>query len=136
MSIFSMSSSFGENNRMLDGLFINLPRIKFVDPTFERTLLAHEWLSLSDIYRSNRTSLATVNPSLAHSLENYHVPTAAAAINTLCRVDGKSDLVFTTKELFEYNFKREANAALVGRFTDGLAPRLRAYLDGRACSTG
>ena len=125
MEVLENADSFGENSRLLDGLFLNIPRVKFVDPTFERNFLAHDWLSFCDVFRSMKTSLAQNNPSVLFGLQNRHIPVCAAAMHALCKVDSKSDLVFSTREIHEKRFAEEANYSLLNRFSDGLTPKLR-----------
>lgn len=134
MGVLEISDSFGENSRLLDGLFVNLPRVKFVDPTFERNQIAHDWLSFADVFRSQKTSLAQNNPGAQHGLQNRQIPVCAAAVHALCRVDRNSDLIFSVRELSENRFSAEANSSLLNRFVDGLSPMMRSGVTSKTCA--
>jgi chromosome transmission fidelity protein 18 len=114
----------GDPSRLLDALFVNVPRVSFIDPTMDRCAAASEWLSSSDLYRSNYCS----DSSERYRMEQWHVPTVAALVHVLCRVEQPPDLNYSTRDWSDVHFRREANRALVSKFAQGLpAPVLRTH---------
>lgn len=61
-------------------------------------------------------------------MQRYHMPSAAAAIHLLCRVETRTELTFSTKTMFEHSYDREANSSLVSKFIEGLSPKAKANL--------
>ena len=55
--------------------------------------------------------------------DSMHVPSIAAAIHLLCRVELKPDLNFSSRESADRHFQRESNLGLVQKFSEGLPPR-------------
>ena len=106
---------------MLDSLFINIPRVSYIDPTFDRCAAACEWLSSSDLYRAHGGSSSMKNAADMYVMESLHIPVAAGATHLLCRVEQKQDLVFTMREMLDLKYLRESNLALVQKFVDGLS---------------
>jgi chromosome transmission fidelity protein 18 len=107
---------------MLDSLFLNVARVSYIDPAFDRCSLAHEWLSICDTFRSEKSSN---NTGAMMSVQNHHIPTAAAALHLLCRVEQRPDLVFSIREFFDNRFQMENNQSLVQRFAEGNLPSSR-----------
>jgi chromosome transmission fidelity protein 18 len=66
--------AFGDSSRILDCLFLKVLRVSFIDPTLERCAAAHEWLSLSDSYRSIKTSVAANNSAALHTMQKLLHP--------------------------------------------------------------
>lgn len=91
----------------MDCIFLNLLGVSYVDPTLERCVLAHEWLSGAD---------------QSHVWRQDAVPPAAVAIHFLCRVETRPSLTYSTRPLHDVQHRRETHRGLVGRFTDGLSP--------------
>lgn len=118
----------GENSKTIDCIFTNLNQISFVDPTLDRSVAAHEWLSGADIYRSQNIAVASINHAEHNAMQRYHMPSAAAAIHLLCRVETRTELTFSTKAMFEHSYDQEANSSLVSKFIEGLSPKARANL--------
>lgn len=58
-------------------------------------------------------------------MQRFHMPAAAAAVHLLCRVETKSDLIFSTKQLMDSRYQLEANDNLVHKFVEGLSPKAR-----------
>lgn len=58
-------------------------------------------------------------------MERLHIPSAAAAIHFLCRVEQRPDLTYTTRDLSDNRYQREANFALTQKFVEGLSPHAR-----------
>jgi chromosome transmission fidelity protein 18 len=99
--------SFGEHSKTLECLFGNLMQIPYVDPTMERCLLAHEWLSGADRLGGSMQSLA------------------AGAIHVLCRVETRPDLSFSTRQGSNVAYALEANRGIVQKFIEGLSPSFK-----------
>lgn len=116
---------FGDNSKTLDALFLNLLNVSYVDPTMDRCWTAHEWLSTVDTYRSFTSSVAMNNSSEHRTMQKFHLPTAAAAIHLLCRVETKSDLMYSMRQLLDTSYRLEANESLVDKFLEGLPPTVR-----------
>ena len=114
---------FGDNSKTLNVLFMNLLRVSYIDPTLDRCAAAHEFLSGADIFLSDKISLN--NHMEQYSMQRLHIPSAAAAVHLLCRVELRPDLVFSTRELSDARYQREANFGLVQKFAEGLPPKIR-----------
>jgi chromosome transmission fidelity protein 18 len=117
---FSLQS-FGDNSRILDSLFVNLLRVSFIDPSFDRCYAAHEWMSSSDVYRSSKQ----LSSPDGYSVEAMHTPTVAAAVHVLCRVEQTQDLTYSTRDLTDSQYRMEANMALMQRFMHGMSFRAK-----------
>lgn len=102
---------------------MNVLRVSYIDPTFDRCSAAHEWLSSSDIYRSNKTFVASNNAAAKYAMEGLHIPSAAAAVHYLCRVEQRPDLTFSTRDMVDVQYQQEANYALTQKFVEGLSPQ-------------
>lgn len=109
---------------MLDSLFLNVPRVSYIDPTFDRCAAACEWLSSSDLYRAHGGGSAMKNGADMYVMESLHIPVAAGATHLLCRVEQKQDLVFTLREMLDSRYLRESNLSMVQKFVDGLSTRV------------
>eukprot|EP00980_Cylindrotheca_fusiformis_P003170 scaffold721_cov131-Cylindrotheca_fusiformis.AAC.60 len=105
----------GDDAAAINGLFLNVPRVSYIDPTFDRCSAAHEWLSGADIF----------NDSNSYAMQKMYVPSVAAAIHLLCRVELKPDLTFSNREFSDAYYRRETNAGLVQKFSEGLPPVAR-----------
>jgi len=116
---------FGDNSKTLDCLFMNVNRVSYVDPTLDRCRSALEWLSGADTYRSHRSSAAMNNSAEHMAMQKFYMPSAAAAVHLLCRVETRPDLTFSTRPLADAHYRNQANVSLVHRFVDGLAPKAR-----------
>jgi hypothetical protein len=103
-------------------MFLNVNRVSYIDPAFDRCALAHEWLSVSDTYRS-QNSLRSTGTMI--SVQDQQIPTTAAALHLLCRVEQRSDLTYTVREFYENQFKLETSLSLVQRFAEGIPPHSR-----------
>ena len=121
---------FGDNSKALDCLFMNVLRVSYVDPTLDRCLAAHEWMSGADVYRSFKTNVAMTNNNEHHAMQKFHIPSAAAAIHLLCRVETRTDLMLSTRQLSDARYQLEANGGLVSRFVEGLSPKARCSMHG------
>ena len=58
-------------------------------------------------------------------MQRFHIPSSAAAIHLLCRVETKPNLNFSTRIMMDAVYKREGNSVLVHRFIEGLSPSLQ-----------
>ena len=103
-------------------MFLNVARVSYIDPAFDRCALAHEWLSVSDTYRSHK-SLSTTGAMIA--VQDHQIPTAAAALHLLCRVEQRPDLVYTVRDFYDNQFKQENSQSMVQRFAEGIPPASR-----------
>ena len=114
--------TFGDNSKTLDSLFLNIMRVSYVDPTLDRCWTAHEWLSTSDIFRSMKTSVASNNMAEHRTMQKWHIPSAAAAVHLLCRVETRPDLTLSLRDLNDTIYQLEANSGLADKFLEGLSP--------------
>jgi chromosome transmission fidelity protein 18 len=96
---------FADDVTTINSIFVNVLRVSYIDPAFDRCWAAHELLSGAD----NRNSLGS---------ESYS--TIAAGIHLLCRVEMKPQLTFSTREIADSRFQQEANRALLQQYSDGL----------------
>ncbi|GMH67839.1 hypothetical protein TrST_g13520 [Triparma strigata] len=99
--IFDSMDAYNEDSKILDCIFSNVGRVSYLDPNFSRTAEAREFLSFA-------------------STNHRCVAVSAAAINVLCAVETKPDLVFNSKEDWEFRFARDKNVGLCKQFIDGL----------------
>ncbi len=120
--IFSLyNQSFDDHTKTLDGMFMNVMRVSYIDPTLDRCAAAHEWMSGADMFRSWRM----ISSDGGYSMQSWHIPSSAAAIHLMCRVETRSDLTFSTRELSDLFYQHEANAGLAQRFLEGCSIRAR-----------
>lgn len=99
----------GEDSGTVNALFLNIPRVSYIDPTFDRCSTAHELISGSDIGYGT-TSFSSLS----------HVPFLAASIHLLCRVELKADLTYSTRDFADVHYQRETNLGMVQRLIEGL----------------
>lgn len=104
---------------------MNILRVSYIDPTLDRCAAAHEWLSSSDIYRSMKTSVASNNVTARYAMEALHIPSTAAAIHLLCRVEQRPELTYSTRDMSDARYQQEANHFLTQKFVEGLSPKVR-----------
>uniref|UniRef100_A0A7S1YYE2 Uncharacterized protein n=1 Tax=Ditylum brightwellii TaxID=49249 RepID=A0A7S1YYE2_9STRA len=124
---------FGDNTKTLDCVFTNILNVSYVDPTMDRCYTAHEWLSSADMYRSSKSSVSMNNSAEHFSMQKFHIPSAAAAIHLLCRVETpgvSADLTYSAKQMIEARYQLEANCGLVNRFVEGLSAKARVGMGG------
>jgi len=126
---------FGDNSKTLDTLFMNVLNVSFVDPTLDRSWSAHEWLSSADIYRSSGMTGASNNVGDSFYMQKLHIPSAAAAIHLLCRVETKPDLTISNRSMMDALYLLEVNIGLIDKFLDGLPPSVRCYIRGSGVIT-
>jgi chromosome transmission fidelity protein 18 len=103
----------GDTSALINSIFTNLLSVSYIDPTLDRCAVAHELLSSTDVHRSGSMGI------------DYSAPPATAAIHLLCRVETKPDLSFSTRELFDAQYRKIANQGLLQRFAEGLSPKCR-----------
>jgi chromosome transmission fidelity protein 18 len=96
---------------------MNILRVSYIDPSFDRCCAALEWMSSTDTYRSNQQ----LSSSDGYYVESIHTPTVAAAVHILCRVEQPQGLVFSIRELTDSQYQMEFNKALIQKFLDGLS---------------
>jgi chromosome transmission fidelity protein 18 len=87
-------------------------------------------MSGADVYRSFKTNVAMTNNNEHHAMQKFHIPSAAAAIHLLCRVETRTDLMLSTRQLSDARYQLEANGGLVSRFVEGLSPKARCSMHG------
>jgi len=126
--VLQIVDTFGDVSKTLDGIFLNLLNVSYIDPTLDRCWTAHEWLSSIDVYRSHKTSAASNNHAEHRLIQNCHIPAAAAAIHILCRVETSPDLTFSMRPLLDSIYQLEANNALIHKFLEGLSPKAKSGL--------
>jgi chromosome transmission fidelity protein 18 len=103
---------FADDVTTINALFMNVLRVSYIDPAFDRCWAAHELLSGSDDRIFSMGS--------EYSLMRVNTPAVAAAIHLLCRVEMKPQLTFSTREMADSRYQQEANRALVQKFSEGL----------------
>ena len=121
--VFNAVEGFGDNPGTINSLFMNLLRVSYIDPTFDRCSAAHDWLSGADLFCSHKLGLG--NEADQYTMQRLHTPSVAAAIHLLCRVELKPDLSFSTREIMDAHYQREANVGLVHKFSEGLPPKAK-----------
>lgn len=102
---------FGDDSTVLNSLFVNILRVSYIDPTFDRCSAAHELLSAVDASHGG--------------MMDYQLAPVAAGIHLLCRVEMKPNLNFSTRELSDSHYQQESNVELVRKFADGLPAKAR-----------
>ena len=118
----NLVTSYGDNSKLLDLLFLNAIRVSFIDPTFDRCATMYEWLSQADTYRSTTSVSAMANSSLQHAMQSLYIPATAGVLHWLCRVEQRQELTFTDRELVDLRFHKEANQELAFRIAEGITP--------------
>jgi len=104
----------GEDSSTMNALFMNISRVSYIDPTFDRCSTAHELISGADI--GNGT---------ASFSRHDHVPFVAASIHLLCRVELKPDLTYSTRDFVDAHYQRETNVGMVQKLIEGLPAKSR-----------
>jgi chromosome transmission fidelity protein 18 len=100
---------FGDDSTAINALFMNVLRVSYIDPAFDRCSAAHELLSGADLKNGS-----------GYSMQRINTPPLAAGIHLLCRVEVKPKLSFTTRDLADSQYRQEANQALVQKFSEAL----------------
>ena len=109
--------------------------LSYVDPTLDRCWSAHEWLSEADIYRSNKLSVASTDGSLLRWMQKLYIPSAAAAIHFLCRVETKPTLQYSLREMTDVAYSIEAKIGLISKFVESLSPHAKVNISGSSFTT-
>lgn len=99
----------GEASSTMNALFMNILRVSYIDPTFDRCSTVHELISAADIG----------NGSASFSRHD-HVSFVAASIHLLCRVELKPDLTYSTRDFADAHYQRETNIGMVQKLIEGL----------------
>ncbi len=123
--VLNVVETFSDSSKTLDGLFLNLLNVSYIDPTLDRCWTAHEWLSSVDVYRSQKSPLASNNYAEHRAIQSFHIPSAAAAVHVLCRVETNPTLTFSLRPLLDSVYQHESNNGLINKFFDGLNPKSR-----------
>jgi chromosome transmission fidelity protein 18 len=114
--VLNAVEGLNDDSATMNALFLNLPRVSYIDPTFDRCSAAHEWLSGADVLGSGGEGYGSTR---------LHTPSMAAAIHLLCRVELKPDLNFSTREFSDVYYQRETNLGLVQKFSEGLPAKAK-----------
>eukprot|EP00606_Chrysophyceae_sp_TOSAG23-5_P001360 GSChrysophyteH2.ASY1.ANO1.338.1 assembled CDS len=104
MEVMGAMQECGDAQLVLRGLFHNLTRVHYHDPSFNRSALAAEWLSNSDIFE-HRCYDNTNGDSFA--LMAY-VPMSAAAVHMLCSSDGRAKIEWPMQDR-DVTYKKRQN---------------------------
>ena len=123
--VLNVIDTFSDTSKTLDAMFLNLLNVSYIDPTLDRCWTAHEWLSSVDIYRSYKTSVASTNNAEHRNIQQFYIPSAAAAVHILCRVETSPELTYTLRPLLDALHRLEVNGGLVNKFLEGLNPKAR-----------
>lgn len=121
--VMEVMEGLGDDSMAVDSIFINLPRVSYIDPTLDRCAAAHEWLSEADLLRSDKLGLQMEQ----YSMQRKFFPSVAGAIHLLCRVEMKSNLSFSIREMSDVHFQRQGNLGLIQKFSEGLPPTAKNY---------
>eukprot|EP00536_Pseudo-nitzschia_multiseries_P007223 jgi/Psemu1/286969/fgenesh1_pg.167_\ len=107
----------GDDSAAINALFLNVPRVSYIDPTLDRCSAAHELLSFAADAQGRQFGHGS---GCANA-----IPVVTAGIHLLCRVEVKPDLTYSSRELSDVNYRRESNLGLVRKFCEGLPPRAK-----------
>ncbi len=101
----------GDDSAAMNAMFMNVLRVSYIDPAFDRCSAAHELLSFA--------------ADAHHGTSGYAVPVVTAGIHLLCRVEVKPDLTFSSRELADMKYRRDSNLGLVQKFSEGLPTKAK-----------
>ncbi|KAL3911883.1 MAG: hypothetical protein SGARI_001427 [Bacillariaceae sp.] len=107
--VMNAVEGFGDDSTAINALFMNVLKVSYIDPAFDRCSAAHELLSGADL-----------RSGAGYSMQRLNTPPIAAGIHLLCRVEVKPRLTFSTRELSDSQYQQEANQSLVQKFSEGL----------------
>jgi chromosome transmission fidelity protein 18 len=105
---------FGDDSTAVNALFMNILRVSYIDPAFDRCSAAHELLSAADLSQGS-----------GYSMQRVFTPPMAAGIHLLCRVEVKPKLNFSSREMADAHFQLESNQALIQKFSEGLPTKAK-----------
>ena len=109
--VMNAIDSLGDDSAALNALFMNVLRVSYIDPSFDRCSAAHELLSFA---------------AVAHNQQSgYSTPVVTAGIHLLCRVEVKPNLIISSRELTDNKYRRESNLGLVQKFCEGLPAKAK-----------
>ena len=97
----------GDDSMIVNALFMNVPRVSYIDPAFDRCSAALELLSFAGDQRSR-----------------YSVPIMTAGIHLLCRVEVKPNLSFS-RESNDMKYKQESNLRIIQKFLESLPAKAK-----------
>jgi chromosome transmission fidelity protein 18 len=101
--------SLGDDSAAVNAMFMNVLRVSYIDPAFDRCSAVHELLSFAaDSHQSG-----------------YSVPIVTAGIHLLCRVETKPNLTFSNREMTDIKYRRESNLGLVQKFMEALPTKAK-----------
>jgi len=106
--VMNAVDGLGDDSATVNALFMNVLRVSYIDPAFDRCSAAHELLSFA---------------ATAHHQQSVSVVTAG--IHLLCRVEVKPNLTFSSRELADMRYQRDSNLGLVQKFCEGLPAKAK-----------
>lgn len=106
--VMNAVDGLGDDSATVNALFMNVLRVSYIDPAFDRCSAAHELLSFA---------------AGAHHQQSVSVVTAG--IHLLCRVEVKPNLTFFSRELADMKYRRDSNMGLVQKFCEGLPAKAK-----------
>lgn len=109
--VMNAVEGLGDHTAAMNAMFMNVLRVSYIDPAFDRCSAAHELLSFAANAQNEQSG--------------YAVPVVTAGIHLLCRVEVKPDLTFSTRELADIKYRRESNSGLVQKFCEGLPAKAK-----------
>lgn len=109
--------SLSDDSAAANALFMNVLRVSYIDPAFDRCSAAHELLSAADFRGDGSTEF--------YSMQKICTPAMAAAIHLLCRVEMKPSLTLSARELADIQYRKEANEGLVQKFCEVLPAKAK-----------
>lgn len=109
--VINAVESLGDDSAAMNAMFMNVLRVSYIDPAFDRCSAAHELLSFA--------------ADAHHDQSGYAVPIVTAGIHLLCRVEVKPNLTFSLRELADMKYRRDSNLGLVQKFCEGLPAKAK-----------
>jgi chromosome transmission fidelity protein 18 len=107
-----------DDSAAINSMFMNVLRVSYIDPAFDRCAAVHELLSASDFHGGD-------GATEFYSMQKICTPPLAAGIHLLCRVEVKPSLTISTRELADIQYRKETNLGLVQKFSEGLPARAK-----------
>ena len=109
--VMNAVEGLGDDSAAMNAVFMNVLRVSYIDPAFDRCSAAHELLSFAANALNQQSGCA--------------VPVATAGIHLLCRVEVKPNLTFSARELADMKYRRDSNRGLVQKFCEGLPTKAK-----------
>jgi chromosome transmission fidelity protein 18 len=109
--VMNAVDGLGDDSAAVNAMFLNVLRVSYIDPAFDRCSAAHELLSFA--------------ANAQYQQSRYAVPVVSAGIHLLCRVEVKPNLTFSSRELSDMRYRRDSNLGLVQKFCEGLPTKAK-----------